>query len=116
MSFALPKIQGLSTDEEKNKVMTAEMAQLQKVSDDDGIDFSTKTAIWVAYEGLVESQCPNHRFDDVLAQHFLEPYEKRFSDCFFFGLGYAIFDPSLSGKQLDWATRVIYCIQQHKLT
>lgn len=93
-----PLYEGLETDEERLAAMMAEMKDLQQTNDADGLDFAAKTSQWVAYERYLESSSTSSSssspplFNDILAQYLYEPYGKRLSDCFAFGLKHAVFD------------------------
>ncbi|CAB9502468.1 Putative S-adenosyl-L-methionine-dependent methyltransferase [Seminavis robusta] len=87
-----PLYDGCTTGEEKAAAMTAAMTELQEVNDD-GMDFSNKTSMAIAYERHVESQRDDRLFHDPLAVHLYEPYGQKMSDALAFGLAYSIFDP-----------------------
>jgi len=105
---------GLATDEEKLRAMNAEVADLQKIGDDE-MDFSNKSAMWVAYERSIESQNEDSLFNDVLAKHFVDPYGKRMSDCFAFGLRHAVFDPPGANIGFGDEGHVMYTAARTKL-
>lgn len=76
--------------------MTVAMNEYESLKDPDdqyGLDFSNKTAMWIAYERFVESQRPDALFRDPLAEHLMEPYGKRLSDAMSIGLTLTVFDP-----------------------
>ena len=57
------------------------------------MDFAAKTSQWIAYECYIESSLADDRlFRDPIAQHLYEPYGRRMSDAFAFGLQHAVFD------------------------
>eukprot|EP00045_Choanoeca_perplexa_P007152 m.63118 g.63118 ORF g.63118 m.63118 type:complete len:313 (+) comp13955_c0_seq1:79-1017(+) len=106
----------METDEERLKYMMAEMEEL-KVVEADGIDFAGKTAMWVAYERALESARPEEErlFCDPLAKHFGEPYGKRLSTIFAFGLKHAIFDPPGADIGFHYEGHVMYTAARTKL-
>jgi O-methyltransferase involved in polyketide biosynthesis len=83
----------LSTDEEKKRWSIAEYADFCKVDPDDGLDFSGKTSMRIAYERDLESQREDALFNDHLARYFVEPYGKRLSIMSMLGLK-PLFDPN----------------------
>lgn len=87
-----PIFDGLDSDEAKFKAAMAEY-DLLKDTDPEGLDFSNKTAMWIAYERHVESKRDDCLFHDPLARHFIGSYGKRLSDAMSFGLAYSCFDP-----------------------
>lgn len=98
-----PLYKGLTTDDEKVAAMMAEVSALQTVNPSDGMDFSHKTSQWIAFERAIESSRrepdDDRLFNDFLAQHLCEPYGKRLSDAFSFGLRAALFFESGLGDE-----------------
>ena len=80
-------------ESEQQAWIMAEYNELNKVDPNDGLTFAGKTAMWVAYERMLESQKPESErlFNDFLAEHFVGDYGKRVSECFAHGLS-VIFD------------------------
>lgn len=109
-----PIFDGLETDEEKLKVAMAEYNAL-KDADQDGLDFSNKTSMWIAYERQVESQREDRLFHDPLAQHFSEPYGKRLSDAMSLGMAGGIFDPPGANIGLGLEGHVLYTAARTQL-
>eukprot|EP00730_Choanoeca_flexa_P006396 TRINITY_DN12146_c0_g2_i2.p1 TRINITY_DN12146_c0_g2~~TRINITY_DN12146_c0_g2_i2.p1 ORF type:complete len:316 (+),score=76.34 TRINITY_DN12146_c0_g2_i2:109-1056(+) len=118
--MSIPKQQrpfdDMATDEERLAYMMAELEEL-KVEGEDNLDFSGKTGMWVAYERALESARPESErlFHDPLAQYFAEPYGKRLSTIFAFGLKHAVFDPPGAEIGFGYEGHVMYTAARTKL-
>lgn len=113
-SLPRPIFDGLTSEEDKFKAAMAEY-ELLKGPDQDGLDFSNKTAMWVAYERQVESERDDSLFNDTLAGHFVGQYGKRLSDAMSFGLAFSCFDPPGAGIGLGLEGHVMYTAARTKL-
>jgi len=58
-----------------------EYGELQEVGDD-GLTWANKTAQWIAYERMLESERPDALFNDPIAKYFAGDHGKRCSDTF----------------------------------
>ena len=99
------------SDEDKKNWMMSEYQELSKVNDD-GIDFSGKTSMWVAYERHVESCRDDALFCDNLAKYFAEPYGERLSTAMMIGMK-PIFDPK-DEIGFGWNGHVLYSAARTK--
>mmetsp|Transcript_6301 Transcript_6301/g.6221 ORF Transcript_6301/g.6221 Transcript_6301/m.6221 type:complete len:120 (-) Transcript_6301:1241-1600(-) len=70
----------LSTEKKQAFVMK-EYTSLQEIGDD-GMTWANKTAQWIAYERMLESERPYALFNDQLAKYFVGDHGKRCSDAF----------------------------------
>ena len=109
-----PIFDGLESDEEKFKVAMAEYNEL-KDPDENGLDFSNKTSMWIAFERDIESQREDRLFHDPLAKHFSEPYGKRLSDAMSLGLAFSVFDPPGADIEFGLEGHVMYTAARTKL-
>ena len=109
-----PIFDGLTTGEEKFKAAMDEYNEL-KETDADGLDFSNKTAMWIAFERDIETQREDAIFKDILAKHFCEPYGQRLSDSMCFGLAYSVFDPPDANIGFGLEGHVMYTAARTKL-
>lgn len=109
-----PIFDGLTNDEDKFKASMAEYEVL-KGTDEDGLDFSNKTAMWLAYERQVESERDDCLFNDTLARHLVGPYGKRLSDAMSFGLAFSCFDPPGMDIGFGLEGHVMYTAARTKL-
>eukprot|EP00580_Thalassiosira_gravida_P000386 CAMPEP_0201617500 /NCGR_PEP_ID=MMETSP0492-20130828/36526_1 /ASSEMBLY_ACC=CAM_ASM_000837 /TAXON_ID=420259 /ORGANISM="Thalassiosira gravida, Strain GMp14c1" /LENGTH=313 /DNA_ID=CAMNT_0048085783 /DNA_START=64 /DNA_END=1005 /DNA_ORIENTATION=+ len=109
-----PIFDGLTTGEEKFKAAMAEYDEL-KETDADGLDFSNKTAMWIAFERDIETQREDALFKDVLAKYFTEPYGQRLSDSMSFGLAKSVFDPPDDEIGFGLEGHVMYTAARTKL-
>jgi methyltransferase (TIGR00027 family) len=106
----------MENDQDRLKYMMSELELLQVVGDD-GIDFSGKTGMWVAYERDLESSRPESQrlFRDPLAKYLCEPYGKRLSTIFAFGLCHAVFDPPGADIGFHYEGHVMYTAARTRL-
>jgi len=70
--------------EEQKAWMMSEYGDLAQVKED-GLTFANKTAQWIAYDRMLETDRADGLFKDPLAKHFVGEYGKRCSDCFALG-------------------------------
>ena len=110
---------GLTTDEEKFKAAMDEYNELKEVGED-GLDFSNKTSMWIAFERDIESQREDRLFNDPLAKYFMEPHGKRLSDAMsfghgIFGLAFSCFDPPGENIGFGLEGHVMYTAARTKL-
>jgi len=110
-----PIFDGLATIEEKMAAAMIEYDDMKEAGEEDGLDFSNKTSMWIAFERWLESERPDRLFNDPLAQHLHDPYGQRLSDAMSLGLSFSVFDDMEGSIGFGLEGHVMYTAARTKL-